>query len=78
MRTADSFKINEDKEIDEFIEKYIYTKLDEGEHPVVIYENFIQQEYINSKVLEKRLKELKFKVNKNVLGTDSVIEIRIK
>ena len=78
MRTAGSFKIEKDKTIDNFIENYVYTKLDEEIHPVILYVNVIKQDYIDIKALQRRLKELKFIVTKNVVGTDDVLEIRIK
>ena len=77
MRKAGDFNINKNSDLDDFINKHVYTKLDDGVHPI-IYENLVKLEEVNHKHLESRLKELGFKTAKKEIGVDNVIEIRIK
>lgn len=78
MRKAGDFNVDKNIDLDSFINEHVYKKLDDGIHPVIIYENLVLIEEVNHKALEVRLKELDFKVTKKEIGVDNVIEIRIK
>jgi len=77
MRDAKSFGQIEDESVNSFIEKYIYPKFDQKINPVIIYENLVKQENINHKELEKKLKELNFKLTRIEIGVDNALEIRV-
>lgn len=81
MRSAKDFNKKDDSSsVDHFIEKEIFTKLDDDNNngSVVLYMNVIHMDGVNLKQLKNRLKELGFSTNTSKEGVDDVLNINVK